>query len=326
MSPYRFGLLLVLLAASVAGCAVHEMHKDQDLIRGALLDLYTNQIMDNLVRAANGLPIIQLDYTQAQANVTIKNTVAGSENQATTGSRVLMIPATALSTTRTVVTTLIGGLANENSNQVSVAANPVTTSNEVYDAYLEYLTLPGSLVVTCQAPNPGQAHICKKYDGKYYWVPMSYKGYFFRLALLTTARRGKALLPAEEYFQVTLTDIVKEEPNRSNPANFTYFTYKLNKKIPRDDGYIVFDKLPEEQESLTQQDFQASDSTTGSETDLIALSVNNNNLDAYRKLPRTAKIYLEHKRPKPPTTDDLINRVNFNLQQIQFNQLRGTDP
>ena len=109
--------------------------KDHDLIRTTLLDLYTNQIMDNLVRAKNGMPIIQLDYTQATAMVTITNSIGGSDTQALTGSKLLTIPAATLATTRTLATTLMGNLGNTNANQITIAATPLITSNEVYDAY-----------------------------------------------------------------------------------------------------------------------------------------------------------------------------------------------
>ena len=91
---------VLLLAATCSGCAVHGVHKDHDLIRTTLLDLYTDQIIDNLVRAANNMPIIQVDYTQATAMVTITNSISGSDTQMLTVSNVLSIPAATLQATR----------------------------------------------------------------------------------------------------------------------------------------------------------------------------------------------------------------------------------
>src|SRR5262249_56683326 len=108
----RRALLAVLCGLLTSGCAVHALHKDQDQIRCALLDLYTNQVLDNLVRAANGMPIIQLDYTQAQGTITIRNTVGGSDSQAVTAGNVLALPATSLSLTPTIVTSLTGSRTN----------------------------------------------------------------------------------------------------------------------------------------------------------------------------------------------------------------------
>jgi hypothetical protein len=138
-----------------AGCAVRELHDDQNKIRSALLDLYTDQIIDNLIRASNGMPIIQIDYTNATAQVTVGQTEGLSDSPVRTKTNVLTLAAmSSYAITRTSMNTLMGNLGGSNSNQVAVTATPVTTSNEVYDAYLAFLTLPGSLQLSCDVPPP----------------------------------------------------------------------------------------------------------------------------------------------------------------------------
>ena len=232
----RRAIAILLCGAALSGCAVHEVHKDHDLIRTTLLDLYTNQIIDNLVRISNGLPIIQLDYTNAAAQVTITNTIGGSDSQVTSPSTVLALPAATLSITRSIMTTLMGNVGNMNSNQIGITATPVTTSNEVYDAYLQYLDEtknPGSLMVSCDPPKPGTAHICKKFNGQYYYVPIEYRKLFFELSLLTTAQRGKALQAPDRFFTVSLNEPVDDQDNPTFPGTGRVFTYKIDKqKIP----------------------------------------------------------------------------------------------
>ena len=46
----------------------------------------------------------------------------------------------------------------------------------------------------------------------------------------------------------------------------------------------------------------------------------------FTPLPQTGKLFLRTNTPKAPTTEDSLNRVNFQLQQIQFNQLRLSNP
>lgn len=312
-----FGILLCV--AGLSGCAVHEVHKDHDKIRTTLLDLYTNQIMDNLVRTANGMPIIQVDYTRLSGQVTIKNTLGGSDNQAATASNVFALPAATLSATRTIVTTLAGNLSNENTNQVMIEAVPVTTSNEVYDAYLEYLSLPGSLIVSHDTPPKGEAHLCKKYEGNYFWVPQSRRSDFFRLALLTTAQRGKGLLPPDKFFAVTLKEFISDEPNLLEPGNHK-LRIKLDRKIPVDDGYLVLDGDAKNPQKFVIHPPDMP--STGPGPSEIVISTLDNEVALFKDLPKTAKIFLYHNQPALPTTDDLINRVNFQLQQIQFNQTR----
>jgi hypothetical protein len=312
-------LMLVLLGGlTLTGCAVHEIHKDHDLIRRTLLDLYTDQIMDNLVRARNGMPIIQLDYGPAAGQVTITNSASFSDNQAATITNVLSLPVTALVATRNIVTTLVGGYTGLNSNQVTLTATPLVTSNEVYDAYLEYLSLPGSLMVTTDRPPHGAAHIWRKCNGQYYWVPVEFARDFFRLSLVTTAQRGKTLLAPDEFYTVTLKKIIAEEPNRLHPGLSTFLTIELDKKIPADIGHLTLDADPDG----TQYYIKSMGNDPSSETNIIKIPVANKHLQLFRNLPKAGKIYLLTKQPKAPTTNDLINRVNFQLQQIQLNQLR----
>lgn len=238
-SGRRWGIFIWALVLS--GCAVHETHKDHDLIRSTLLDLYTNQIMDNLIRAANRMPIIHLDYSNASTQVTITNNIGGSDTQATTASNLFGLPAATLSATRSVMTTLMGSAGNMNANQVGLTATPVTTINDVYDAYLNYLQKPGSLVVSDKAPPPGAAHICRKVDHLYYYVPVEHRDDFFQLALATTARRGTAVATANPFFTVTLKELEKTEKNPDPGAGLVKFFKIDNQNIPQDTGTLVLD-------------------------------------------------------------------------------------
>jgi hypothetical protein len=343
----RLLLSFCLCGLAPAGCAVPELRDDQDKIRGALLDLYTNQIIDNLIRASNGMPIIQLDYINAAANITVMESANLSDSLVTTRSsaaapsltgtsmlsravagtsRALTVVAgTTFTITRSTMNTLMGGGSASNSNQVAVTASPVTTSNEVYDAYLAFLTLPGSLQASPQPPPEGAAHICKKCGNVYYWVPAEYKKEFLGLALATTAQRGRPI-PAPEAYEVILKEIL-DTPVKED-ADLYSFTVKLDHKIPNDSGKIVFD----DGAVLTFDAYTPPMGPQPSETDRLKLYLDlrkaplgAKSVEAFRaKLPLTkpVKAYVRGRRPEPPTTNDLLNRTNFQLQQIQFNQLR----
>ena len=63
---------LTLSISSLPGCLViSETRRDQDKIRTTLNTLYEDQIIDNLIRAANGLPFVQMDCTNATTTVTV---------------------------------------------------------------------------------------------------------------------------------------------------------------------------------------------------------------------------------------------------------------
>ena len=330
----RFAVLLLCLT-SICGCAVRTLHKDQNQIRAALLDLYTDQIMDNIVRATNGMPIIQLDYANANGTVTYKQSASLGEDQ-TVGQ--------VINAARTVTSVIRASISGDRTNQVALTASPVITSNEVYDAYLQFIAIPGSVVVTCEPPPPCAAHITKQCGDKYYWIPVEYRGDFFKLALLTTAQRGKSFNRLDEFFTATVKDF-SETPNPDDPKS-TIVTLVFDKKIPNDSGYLVFEEpLQSTEEQLPVPNAApASPKPVGSQftkyvfdkffddrqgfepsmTDKLVIFIPSNQLGSLRKLPKTVRVFEHHNRPQPPSTDDLLERANFQLQQIQFNQLRGT--
>ncbi len=306
------GVLLILLGvAAFSGCAVHEVHKDHDLIRTTLLDLYTNQLMDNIIRTANDMPIIQVDYTQATAMVTIMNNIGGSDTQATTVNNLLTLPASTLARTRTAMTTLMGNLGSSNTNQVTIQAAPLITNDDVYNAYLQFLAQPDTLRITDCAPPPGAAHMCKKQENKYYWIPKESRGLFMKLALQTTAQRGKPVVVPDEFFTVNLVKLVRNEPSAITGARV--LTFELDGNIPSGMGHLILDNDKSGDQLLLQSINQ----------NQITFSMKESNFNAtFATVPQKGKIFLLNQRPAPPSTEDLINRVNYNLQQIQFNQLR----
>ena len=141
-------------------------------IHALLLDLYTDQIMDNVIRQHNGLPIIQLDYINANATLTITGKASTADTVMTVSPGVLSILKTSMATVaNTTMNTVTPSMTGDRSNQVQVTAVPVITSDAVYDAYREFLALPGSLQQSCEPPPPSAMHLCKKCDRVYYLDP-----------------------------------------------------------------------------------------------------------------------------------------------------------
>jgi hypothetical protein len=217
-----------------------------------------------------------------------------------------------------------GSIAADRTNQVAVTATPVITSNEVYDAYLQFLSLPGSLQTSCDPPPPSAAQIWRQYGDVYYWVPLEYRAEFLKLSLATTVQRGKPLFTADEFFTVTFKEVTHEEPGQFD--NAPKLTIALDKKIPADSGYAKVMIAGVEVQYVVQPP-----DNSLSQTNEIVLTLDPSiegspkTVAAFKgKLPLQAKVYLRYNQPKPPTTDDLLQRVNFQLQLIQFNQLRSS--
>jgi hypothetical protein len=318
-------LVACLCGLGLVGCAVPELRNDQDRIRCTLLSLYTNQTLDNLVRAHNGLPIIQLDYTNANASVTVSENASLSNTLITTRTNALTVAlAKAEGITRTTLDTVMGGLGAAQTNLIAVTANPVLTSHELYDAYLAFLGLPGSL---CQGPDPppeGVAHVCRKYGKVYYWVPVEYREQFFNLATITTVQRGRVLLPPDPFYTVTLLSI-EGEP-RPTPYGFRAIV-RLDKEVPNDTGHLEFP----DGTRLNFHEYNPPDKSLRLfVTDRLRLEIDTSEAplgikgaeDLRSRLPLTVKMRLDHNEPAPPTTRELLDRIPFRAPQTLFSPAR----
>ena len=150
MKPRRQTLTAVLVFASalalVSGCRAQQLQSDQDRFRCALLEMETNQIMDNLVCAYNGLPIVHMDYSS------ITGTITQTPSGQISGS---------VQTTAPVTNMIAYMLGFSQMNQLTVTANPVVDKPDFYAAYLDFLGKPGRLLVSPTPPPPDAAHIVR---------------------------------------------------------------------------------------------------------------------------------------------------------------------
>jgi hypothetical protein len=324
----RVAILLGLAAViALPGClTVLETRRDQDKIRTTLNTLYENQIIDNLIRAANGLPFVQIDYTNATTTVTVNESgnIGGTQ---TTGPNSTNIVVAALRFAHQFTNVFTYGAMGSNSNQIALTANPVINSNEVYDAYLQFLANPGSLVVSCNPPQEGRAHICRKWQGKYYWVPIEHRFLFLKLALITTAQRGKKLQPVDDFFPVQVTSILFREPG---DRNLTFLTVKLDGPVPSDNGEIEFTIDGKRVRYAVDQPPAPIEGPGPETTSVIRIQFNPHtapdligSVQEFRtRLPLSGKLYLRNSHPQPPTTSNLLDQVRFQLEQIRLNQVR----
>jgi hypothetical protein len=416
--PSKFvltGIFFIMLT----GCGTEQLCCDQEKIRATLLELYTNQIMDNLIRASNRMPIIQVDYGGAAATVTTKDSATFSDALATTHSNVVTAAVTkTVANTSMFVTTIMGSGTADRTNQVAVTATPVIATDDVYDAYTDFLALPGSLRVTCDPPPAGAAHICRQRDHVYYWVPMEFQKAFLNLALVTTAQRAATLPAPDPFYSVNIVAVVGYKwENPSAPADdknggadavlpkkdadagqgknamppqppkvYTVLV-KTDKRIPNDNGRIDLNgsksntgganssatpsgtgqttpkggarlgapigtgfahvgfaenqaapvsPAPKPATGLPQGVFEIAEyNPDGSPrlkmVDMFYMYVVGESslpqgiasLDALAaSVPIAAKVYLRGHRPQAPTANDPLNRIEFQLQQIEFNQIR----
>jgi len=257
--------ILLLLVLSVSACAAKRLRSGQRDIRGTVLTLYEEQILDNLVRLEKGLPIVHLDYgdlyaevtdTFGAATVSFAYTDVGNEYRATNG---LSQPAgeDALSSGSTTSAPEIGASATA-ATSLKVTAKPVIGDNSVYASYLSYnddnLTKKlreenhglRPLERSRCAPQEGAYVLRRQYPDGWWYIPKPYATRFrnFSLAISVLSRKSDSLDPSA--FQVHVEAAERISPPVTAAAGLdTVHAYlaRLSVSIPADTGTIIA-KLP----------------------------------------------------------------------------------
>jgi hypothetical protein len=334
----------VVLCSFASGCRSAQLKKDQDCMRGALLDLYTNQIMDNLIRASNGYPIVQLDYSDITGTITQNSNASygGNQNLETGRNEV------GITTLRQFTNFFDYSIGGSQENQLTITANPVLNNNEVYNAYLEFLEKPERFIVSDEPPPPGAAHIvrcvpidpceagCEPCKGKkcvkkkYYWVPCEYRYDFLRLALVTTVQRGQPL-EVPDFFEVTVEKAEDTTPDNLKKKKQTRFTLYFDKGIPNDSGdmrvtlsdaayHFRLDRYTDPVDGAVVK--------KGDKIDRLWLLLTPD--DPFGQTPNLLQAGLEGKkvrvdldsyRPTLPTTEDLLKSIRRNVGLIRLQQV-----
>jgi hypothetical protein len=225
-------LVLLLSMGGGFGCRSAQLASDQDQFRARLLDLYTNQIMDNLIRADQGYPIVQMDYTNITGTITQNGTGSFTSTQTTMNTKMLVIPTIVRTLTHSFTNLATFNPSAYETAALTVTANPVINSNDVYNAYLEFLAkTPSRLIKTEEPPPPGTAHIVRCVDHMYYWVPTEFKGEFLKLSLVTTVQRGQPLSDPDK-FQNTIVSATEDVSSGTQHR----VTVKFGTKMPNGIG------------------------------------------------------------------------------------------
>jgi hypothetical protein len=177
----------IFLSSSIClGCLGRQIAQDGKSLGQAILDMYTDQVMDNLVRARSNMPFVQLKYSQIQATDSVDLTATGAVDQtiATAGGLVLD------AVTRTLTNDYKAAATGDQKRAMNFTADPITDQNDIYLKYLAFANNPSLFVVGDTKPSC-PVHILRKCGHKFYWVPSEAGPAFLELALQTTFMRGK---------------------------------------------------------------------------------------------------------------------------------------
>jgi hypothetical protein len=163
-------LMLLVIVPALAGCRSQQLQRDQVAIRETLLDLETNQIMDNLIRIRNNMPILHVDYNKLISKVTQKRSgeVGGSYQDVIAGA---------------ITRGFSPEVSGEQNQELSMEGEPIRGKPEIYLAYIDYAKKDDYLCVTSYEPTDAQSHLCVKKGDLYFWVPMKRAHDFFELSV-----------------------------------------------------------------------------------------------------------------------------------------------
>jgi hypothetical protein len=227
--------IIYLLILLCLGCQSTRLVKEGEATRNAILDLYTEQAMDNLVRARCNLPFIQLAYRNL--GVQDLDTLSGSANDTYGDSRAVTRNAAGIITSalHTVSNSLVLGGSASRSKTLSYTADPITDKNDIYVYYLAFANDPGLLIESRTKPKCGY-HILRHFKDKWYWVPEEAGPVFLALVLKTSMMRGPELLPPPNYER----KIAKVYLVNTKHAEREVSIIEFDQSIPFGDGYMDF--------------------------------------------------------------------------------------
>lgn len=239
MRRFRSLLLVACCCAGVNGCLAQQVAADGINLRQALVALYTDQAMDNLIRAAENRPFVQLAFSNLEVyDVTKASGSTGSNAADFTGGHAFTAAAVgAAKLTRTTGFTgsFPFGATGERDRQLSFRADPVTNQNNIYQAYLDFVHNPMWFVVSDARPD-GPVHLCRKCGCKWYWIPLEAGPEFLELVMTTAINPSPA--PAPIYWESTITTIVPQHDKNGQEVPYKW-VITLSKEVPNDDGLMV---------------------------------------------------------------------------------------
>ncbi len=224
----------VWILVGVVGCRAGQLGNDQANMRETLLNLYQEQVLDNLVRAKLHYPIVQIDYSNVTgtmtqtASATVGQTISTTRNspEGTVGSFLRRV---------FVYVYNFGGTASENA-QLAMTGQPVISVDSVYQAYLDALAKDPNIVMSAErTPPKGMYHLLHKFQGETWYVPTTKAPEFFKLYLAVTVQR-QAKVPITLTVQTSILDTVKVTELSSTQS---VLEIRLKDKILNDSGQLT---------------------------------------------------------------------------------------
>jgi len=313
----------------LCGCQAVQVAHDGQSFRHALLDMYTDQAFDNLIRAREGLPFVQLTYRDLLVQDT--DTLSGS---ASAGWSESATHSTGAAGVFTSISRMFGHMFGLNAMSsrakiMSFYADPVTTENDVYETYLTFASDPNLLVAS--DTKPGCAVICRRQCGhKWYFVPVEAGPAFQSLVLKTSLLRGPETAPPGAY-EVQIIALKEAKGEAKGRGDSVVATLTFSADVPNSIGLLVLKldgrtvKIPVSQIYTTEDNKPVDE---GAPTRRLEAQWSPKLRGAWPDdlLNKKVRIYSYLYPPEAPLPSPVPQRVMDTLGRIRANQTTSPTP
>ena len=233
------GLRLLLgatILAAGAGCTARQLARDTDHFRVAVCDLYTEQAIDNLIRARTYQVYVQLGYRDILAQTT--DDVSGNIG-VTSGLSRDTGPAGGIM--RTVTSGFLAGGSSGRQRQLSFHADPLVDRPDIYELYHAFAHDPGLFVESDEKPQC-PVHVHRKRGHKHYWVPCEAGPVFQALVMRTSFAPAPAAAESPAY-DVKVEQVLEAKvigpDDKSGRAGLATVILKVTPAVPNGDGTLL---------------------------------------------------------------------------------------
>jgi hypothetical protein len=240
----------VLTACS--GCLARQIGNDAIDLRAALLNMYSDQALDNLIRARNNMPFVQLSYSKLQVNDDnkLKSAVTGGAANFTYGHTANTTAASPLAQFTKLI--MFAGAFPFSANDIGdrslvFHADPVTNQNFIYEDYLQFVNTQGQFIDS-DCPPTCPVHCMRKCGNRWYWIPIEARDAFLALVLKTAF--GDDPTGPTIYWDTTIaSSAARFDTNGQlitsagtdadgHQVTVTSYAITLNDPVPYDDGVM----------------------------------------------------------------------------------------
>jgi hypothetical protein len=323
MARYAYLIFIVFGAELSGGCLGRQFARDGASVQEAVADVYTDQAMENLIRARNNLPFVQLKFSGINVTDTDDLSVSGSVRQTVTTARDLFAAAALRTLTNEYDSTGTG----DRRRVMALNADPITDQNDVYARYLAFVSEP-NLLICSDEPPPWPVHILRKWRKRFYWIPCEAGPAFLDLVLKTALMRGPETAPPGSY-QVKILDVVDVTPAPQGTDSVTA-TVVFDNAVPNGEGSLVVDLDDGRRVRVpllnTATDADNKRVPLGQPTTRLEITWSpiKDGFTKHNLIGRPGRVYSRDYPPEAAAPNPVLQKIAIDVNQIKVNQLSGT--